>query len=47
MTKIYSAPKAEKVVFEAKDIITASRMLLFGGTAREEDIASINWDDFN
>lgn len=47
MKKIYNAPKAEKVVFEAKDIIAASRMLVFGGTAGENDIASINWEDFN
>lgn len=46
MKKIYSAPKAEKVVFDAKDIITASRMLILGGTAGEGDVASINWNDF-
>lgn len=46
MKKVYTAPKAEKLAFEAKDIITASRMLSLGGTAEDNDISAIWWGDF-
>ena len=46
MKKVYNAPKAEKLAFESKDIITASRMLSLGKTAGDNEISSIDWDDF-
>jgi len=46
MKKAYTAPKAEKFAFEAKDIITASRMLSLGGTAKDSDISEIQWENF-
>lgn len=46
MKKVYNAPKAEKLVVEAKDIITASRMLSLRGEGKEEEISSIEWRDF-
>ena len=46
MKKVYNAPKAEKLAFESKDIITASRMLSLGKTAGDNEISSIDWKDF-
>lgn len=46
MKKVYNAPKAEMLAFESKDIITASRMLSLGNTAGDNEISSIDWDDF-
>ena len=46
MKKAYNAPKAETLVIEAKDIITASRMLSLKPQNGENDIAEISWDSF-
>lgn len=46
MKKVYNAPKAEKLVVEAKDIITASRMLILSTTGFDNQISSIDWESF-
>lgn len=46
MKKVYNAPKAEKLVVEAKDIITASRMLSLRSTGFDNEISSIDWESF-
>lgn len=48
MKKVYNAPKAEKIAFETKDIITVSRMLTLRDTNDNGDykISEINWGSF-
>ena len=46
MKKVYTAPKAEKLVIEAKDIITASYMLSFRKRGEYKELSSVSWDDF-
>ncbi len=47
MKKVYTAPKAETLVIEAKDIITSSRMLsLHSQNDATNTISEISWDDF-
>lgn len=47
MKKVYTAPKAETLVIEAKDIITASRMLSLHSVDDENNrISEISWKDF-
>ena len=46
MKKVYNAPKAEKLVIETKDIITASYMLGFSREGKYEELSSIKWEDF-
>lgn len=48
MKKVYNAPKAEKLVIEARDIITASRMLeLHSSNDENHSITSIDWSSFS
>ena len=48
MKKAYNAPKAETLVIEAKDIITASRMLnLRSQNGGEYEVPEISWGDFS
>ena len=47
MKKVYTAPKAETLVIEAKDIITASRMLSLRSSNKDEDIPEISWNSFS
>ena len=47
MKKVYTAPKAETLVIEAKDIITSSRMLgLHSYNDEDHKISEISWKDF-
>lgn len=48
MKKVYTAPKAEKVAFETKDIITASRMLTLRDVndSTTYKISEIDWENF-
>lgn len=46
MKKVYNAPKAEKLAFEAKDIITASHVLTVRSSDNDSPISQINWTEF-
>ncbi len=50
MKKAYEAPKAVKHSFEAKDIITASGMLVLGGNGSgvgtEDEVMKISWSEW-
>ena len=46
MKKAYSTPKVDTFVFEAKDIITASRVLNVKSKNEVGDIREIQWSDF-